>query len=523
MTHNNNENNMSLIKPIQTVMTKRERELERILLQRNLTTQRSIDAAKLESSITNESIGTILVKNGFLRQLDLVNALLCIDPESLIDEELILAHVPLNLLIENRIMIAAETVNAVYVACLCETARAKVLLSPLFPKQELIFIPASADRIRGYVEKLRIIHDSDASILEMLIREAILQQASDIHIIPRRNSFSVLMRFLGVRTLVYENELEEYLTLCAKIKDRSRMDLAERRIPQDGSFSIEYNGRIIDLRVATIPTLYGEVIVIRILDPERAQFNLQSLGISGVDQWLQASSRSDGLCLICGPTGSGKTTTLNATTRQLDRFEKSIYTIEDPVEYNIPFVAQVNINEAVGLTFPRAVRAFMRGDPDVIVVGEVRDYETARHAVKAAETGHLVYATLHTGSIHGSVQRLKDLNVDPHELKYILRSVMAQRLMRTLCPVCNGVEPDSHNCPQCRGRRYTSRTIVSECHYFPTMDDVNELLNSDTIRWQTMLEDAYSKYYAGMTDENELVRVFGAEANKIIEQRGRRA
>lgn len=513
---------MSLIKKVENTMTAREQELEKILLARDLTTKRSIDAARMESAITHESIGTILVKNGFLRQIDLVNALLCIDPESLIDEELVLAHVPLDVLINNRIMIAAETVNAVYVACLCETARARALLTPLFPKQTIIFIPASSERIRGYVEKLRIIHDSDASILEMLIREAILQQASDIHIIPRRNSFSVLMRFLGVRSLMYENDLEEYLTLAAKIKDRSRMDLAERRIPQDGSFSIEYNGRIIDLRVATIPTLFGEVIVIRILDPERAQFNLTSLGISGVDKWLEASSRSDGLCLICGPTGSGKTTTLNATTRQLDRFEKSIYTIEDPVEYNIPFVAQVNINDAVGLNFPKAVRAFMRGDPDVIVIGEVRDNETARHAIKAAETGHLVYATLHTGSIHGSVQRLKDLDIDTHELKYIMRSVMAQRLMRTLCPVCNGEDPYHLDCPQCRGRRYTSRTIVSECQYFPTIEDVNELLTSDEIKWETMLEDAYGKYYAGMTDELELVRVFGAEATKMMNERGRR-
>lgn len=512
---------MSLIKPMQETLTAREIELEGILISKQLASPQAIKAAKLESTITNESIGTILVNNGFLRQVDLVNALLCIDPDSLIDEELVLAHVPMDLLIKNRIMIAAETVNTVYVASLCETARAKSVLKPLFPKQDIVFIPASAERIRGYVEKLRIILDSDGSILEMVIREAIMQQASDIHIIPRRHSFSILMRLLGVRTLVYENTLDEYLTVCAKIKDRSRMDLAERRVPQDGSFSIEYNGRVIDLRIATIPTLFGEVIVIRILDPERAQYNLRSLGISGVDQWQQASSRSDGLCLICGPTGSGKTTTLNATTRELDRFEKAIYTVEDPVEYNIPFVAQVNINDAVGLTFPRAVRAFMRGDPDVIVVGEVRDNETARHAVKAAETGHLVFATLHTGSIHGSIQRLKDLGVDPHELKYILRSVMAQRLMRTLCPICNGHPVESKDCPQCRGRRYTNRTTVSECHYFPTMDDVTELLETNTVRWTTMIEDAYGKYQAGITDELELIRVFGAEGEKIINERGR--
>lgn len=513
---------MSLLKTREIEMTPRERQLEQVLISRNLAAAQTIAAAKMQSAVTNESIGTILVNDGFLRQSDLTEALLSINPESLVDEELILPHVPLDLLINNKIMLAAETVESIYVACLCSTPQARNLLRKYFPKQKIVFIPASVERVRGYVEKLRIIHDSDSSILEILLREAILKQASDIHIEPQRNSYSVLMRFLGVRTLVHVSDLDEYLVLAAKIKDRSKMDLAERRIPQGGGFSIEYNGRMIDLRVESVPGVFGEKIVIRILDQERVQFNLESLGISAIDHWKKGISRSDGLCLICGPTGSGKTTTLNATNRHLDRFSQAIYTVEDPVEYNTPYTTQVNINEAVGLNFPRTLRSFMRADPDVIIVGEVRDEDTARIAIKAAETGHLVFATLHTGSIHASIQRLRDLGIDPHELKYVLRAIMVQRLVRTVCPVCNGHPEDSKDCKHCGGRRYSGRSIVSECSYFPGMKDVNELLTSNDVRWKTMIEDAYDKYRSGMTDENEFLRVFGAEAEDMIAQHGRR-
>lgn len=511
---------MSLLKAREIEMTPKERLLEKVLLERNLTSAQKITAAKMQSAVTNESIGTILVNDGFLRQSDLTSALLSINPDSLVDEELILPHVPLELLINNKIMLAAETVECIYVACLCPTPQANNLLLKYFPNQKIVFIPASVDRVRSYIEKLRIIHDSDSSILELLLREAILNGASDIHIEPQRNTYSVLMRYLGVRTLVHVSDLDEYLVLAAKIKDRSKMDLAERRISQGGGFSIEYNGRMIDLRVESVPGVFGEKIVIRILDQERVQFNLDTLGISAIEEWKKGISRSDGLCLICGPTGSGKTTTLNATNRHLDRFGQAIYTVEDPVEYNTPYTTQVNINEAVGLNFPRALRSFMRADPDVIIVGEVRDEDTARIAIKAAETGHLVFATLHTGSIQASIQRLKDLGIDPHELKYILRAIMVQRLVRTLCPVCHGQDLRPRICAHCGGRRYAGRSIVSECSYFPGMKDVNELLTSNDVRWKTMLEDAYEKYRAGLTDETEFVRVFGAEAKDMINQRG---
>ena len=285
------------------------------------------------------------------------------------------------------------------------------------------------------------------------------------------------------------------------------MDLAERRIPQDGGVQVENNGRLSDMRVATLPTPDGqENIVIRLLDPDRIQPSLNLLGITRVDQWRMGVSRPEGICLICGPTGSGKTTTLNASVREMNRFEKAIYTVEDPVEYRIPYVGQININQPVGLDFARSIRAFMRADPDIIIVGEIRDVETARNAIKAAETGHLVLGTLHTSTIRGAIDRLRDIGVSADEMRYILRTVLVQRLVRTLCPSCKG-----EGCDDCFQSGYGGRTIVSECNYFPSVKEVDALIDGE-ITWPTMAEDAVLKIKEGMTDIKEVYRVFGEEA-----------
>lgn len=292
------------------------------------------------------------------------------------------------------------------------------------------------------------------------------------------------------------------------------MDLAERRIPQDGGFSTDYDGKMLDLRVATLPTANSEYIVIRLLDPDRVQPSLDGLGVTGVQDWRKGVSRPDGLCLICGPTGSGKTTTLNASIKEMDRFGRAIFSIEDPVEYRIPYVGQVSANPTLHLDFARAVRAFMRSDPDVIILGEVRDAETARNAVKAAETGHLVLATLHTGSIFGAVQRLRDLEVPAHELRYLLRTVLVQRLMRVYCHSCGG-----KGCAKCGNSGFGSRTVVSECAYFPGEADVTRLLNGEKW-WDSMLVDGVNQAVRGRTSPEEVVRVFGAEATALLEEKG---
>lgn len=498
-------------------MAAKDDKLKAYLVSRDLVNPTQLHAAEMECSITKQGLGQTMVLNGFLSQDDLIDALITITDESLFEEDLIVPHVPDEILHSTRTKIVTQTVKAVYVSTMSDQDQVRYLLSKYFQGIEIRFTPANAEDIEEYLDKLSGINDSEASILENLIRNAIMQGVSDIHIEPRSLSYSVLYRHLGVRRIIYEGDLEEYLQLNARIKDRSKMDLAERRVPQDGGFSIEYNGRIVDLRVATAPMNEGEKITIRILDPAKANNKITSLGISNLRAWQDGTSRSAGLCLICGPTGSGKTTTLNATIRSLNPFDKAIYTAEDPVEYSIPYVSQININELVGLDFSRSVRAFMRADPDIIIVGEVRDIDTARNMVKAAETGHLVIATLHTESIHGAIDRLRDIGVDKHELKYILRAIMAQKLMRVLCKTCFGENP---NCPHCFGTGYSGRTIISEANYFKDVKSVNKLLTSDDIDWETMLEDAYNKYSEGLTTYEEMFRVFGAEARYLIEEKG---
>ena len=262
---------------------------------------------------------------------------------------------------------------------------------------------------------------------------------------------------------------------------------------------------VVDARVATVPTVNGEIVVIRLLDPDRANVKLGELGISRVDEWKVATNYPFGLCLVCGATGSGKTTTLNATVREMDRFGRAIRTVEEPVEYRIPYVGQVNVNRIVGLDFAQALRAFMRADPDVIILGEVRDLETASLTLRAAETGHLVMATLHTGTIRGTFGRMRSLGVAPVDIQPLLRGILVQRLIRTLCIACRGA-----GCHICFGSGYAGRTIVSECVSFRSEVEVRRAQEGEQW-WPSMVEDALTKVESGTTTVDELKRVFHSE------------
>jgi len=484
------------------------------LKEKKLVSEDAINAAIFERSVTEESVGFILVRSGFLDQQDLVDTILEIDFSDLENEELILPHIPGELLVDTRTMIVAQTTKEIYFSTMSKNRIAKETLEDYFPGREVKFIDANPEKIERYLEKISTINDSEASSLERIVREAIVGDISDIHIIPKKESYTIFYRHLGVRQLVKEGDIEDYLTLSSRIKDRSRMDLAERRIPQDGSFNIEFNGRLVDLRIATIPTIDGEVIVIRILDPKNANKPLDDLGISDLSQWKKAISRANGLAIVCGPTGSGKTTTLNSTVKFLDRFGKAIYTVEDPVEYNIEYIAQVNINHMVGLDFSKALRAFMRADPDIILVGEIRDLETARIAINAAEKGNMVLGTLHASSIRGAMSRFRDLGVPSSELKHVLRSVLTQNLIRVTCKTCQG---EDSKCKICRGSGYSQRTIISECSYFQTLNDVVRLIETEDVFWKPIIDDAMDLYKRGETDASEIERLFGAEGQLKIE------
>ncbi len=480
------------------------------LVMKGLCTSQAVEAAALESQITAERIGTVLVRNGFLKQESLIDAILNLEPDRIRAEKVYNTPVPRQILAENKIVIVAETPEELFVSTLGTEAQVRTILQHYYPTKKLRFVPIGSRDLDEFQEALAQAQDENVSndnsaVLDSLLARAVKANASDIHIEPRAYTYTVFFRLLGVRQIVHEGSLEQYGVLAAQVKDRARMDQVENRVPQDGSFSIVTVGRVVDARVATVPTVTGEVIVIWLLDPDRANVRIEELGISRIEDWRSATNYPYGLALVCGATGSGKTTTLNSTVREMDRFGRSIRTVEEPVEYRIPFVAQVNVNRIIGLDFAMALRAFMRADPDVIVLGEVRDVETAQLTLRAAETGHMVMATLHTGSIRGAFGRLKALEVSPLDLYPLLRGVLVQRLIRTLCLVCRGA-----GCHMCYGTGYTGRTVVSECTTFRSEAEVRRAFEGEAW-WPSMVQDALEKVDSGATSIEELKRVFHSE------------
>lgn len=478
------------------------------LCEQSLISSDALHAALLEHKVTHERLGAVLVRRGALSQQALTAALEELDIPALPSGELLVTEIPQAVLLKTRSMVVARTDSAYWIGTTAPQSYVLRELQPWVGTRSVKFVPVNLAKLNRYLENLSL--RKEGGRLDDMLARAVSEKVSDIHILPKDGSYSVYFRYLGVRRLVAEGPLHEYATLVAKIKDRARLDIAERRIPQDGAFREVLAGKRVDFRVATVPTLDGEYVVMRVLDPDSATLSLDSLGITRLHEWQAGISRPDGLCLICGPTGSGKTTTLNATIRTMDRFGQSVFTVEDPVEYAIAYTGQVSVSPAVGLTFDAALKAFMRADPDVVVLGEIRDKETAKAAIKMAETGHLVLATLHTESIHGATQRLQDIGVPAYELTYLLRSVLVQRLMRTLCTHCGG-----QGCASCHQGGYAGRTIVSECAYFPSHVEVADLLAGKRA-WPMLSEDALGKVRSGVTDERELRRLFGAEAERLL-------
>lgn len=487
------------------------------LVEHGLVHPDAVNAAILEQQVNGDRLGMILVRNGFLSHKDLVTAILHVSSDRISKEKINRSRIPAEVLEKHSIILSAETEERIFVSTMGNEMIARGIVRQYYPEKEIVFTAFIPDNMAEFVERIeRTSNLGDTStadsVLDKLLYRALAEGASDVHIIPRLKSYTVMFRFLGVRRIVHEGDLEEYLIVVSRAKDRARMDMAEKRIPQDGGFNIDYNGKLVDMRVATVPAVDGEIVVMRVLDPDRVHPRLDGLGITRLDHWRRGFNQQNGLCLICGPTGSGKTTTLNASIRELDRFGKAVYSAEDPVEYKIPYTGQVSMNPTVGLDFAQSVRSFMRADPDVIVLGEVRDPETARNAVKAADTGHLVMATLHTGSILGALSRLRDLEVPSHELRYLLRAVLVQSLVRTICTHCQG-----EGCIACGGTGYSQRTIVSECTSFRDYQDVDKAIDGE-ISWPSMFEDAVGKYREGLTTLDELRRVFGSLVENIEEQ-----
>lgn len=286
--------------------------------------------------------------------------------------------------------------------------------------------------------------DSDDSetpvvkLVNLIISKAVKDRATDIHIEPEENRLRVRYRIDGVMREEAMPPKSMQSELISRVKIASNLDVSEKRLPQDGRFMTSVDGNSVDLRVSTLPTIHGEKIVIRLLDRRNLLYSFDQLGFSSkVEQrWKDLVNQPEGLVLITGPTSSGKTSTLYATLQEVNSVEKNIITVEDPVEYSLPLIIQIQINEKAGLTFPSTLRAILRQNPDIIMIGEVRDGETARMAVRSALTGHLVFSTIHTNDAPSAIGRLIDMGIEKYLVASALKGVLAQRLVRLNCPEC---------------------------------------------------------------------------------------
>ena len=391
--------------------------------------------------------------------------------------------------------------------------------------------------------------DNDAPIIRLIngvISEAVKVKASDIHIEPYEKSLSIRLRVDGVLREILSLPARVSPALISRIKVMARLDIAEKRVPQDGRISLALGGKTVDVRVSTLPARFGERVVMRILDKEEARLDLDALGMpaSALDRFKQVLKRPNGIILVTGPTGSGKTTTLYGALSLLNEPSRNILTVEDPVEYAIDGVGQTQINPKVGMTFAAGLRAILRQDPDIVMVGEIRDGETAQIAIQASLTGHLVLSTVHTNSAAGAITRLRDMGAEPFLLSSTIAGVMAQRLVRRLCPTCKaprqadpgerkllgvtGKEPvtihTATGCGRCGHTGYEGRIgiyellVVDEGLRRLIHDDVgeSELAKAAFAKAETLAQCGFAHVRKGLTSIEEVLRVVRQEEEDAV-------
>ncbi len=356
----------------------------------------------------------------------------------------------------------------------------------------------------------------DAPIIRMLnalLTQAARDGASDIHIEPYERHSSVRFRVDGTLREVVKPNRALHAALISRLKIMAELDISEKRMPQDGRISLRIGTRAVDVRVSTLPSAHGERAVLRLLDKSESKLNLEAVGMQGevLSQLQKLIAQPHGIILVTGPTGSGKTTTLYAALSRLDAAGSNIMTVEDPIEYELSGIGQTQVNAKIDLTFAKALRAILRQDPDVIMIGEIRDFETAQIAIQASLTGHLVLATLHTNDAASAVTRLTDMGIEPFLLSSSLLGVLAQRLVRKLCVKCHGA-----SCSECGHTGYQGRTGVFEL--LVTNDAIRAQIHQKTSEAEIrtaalqsgmslMRDDGERLVQSGVTSREELMRV----------------
>ena len=375
--------------------------------------------------------------------------------------------------------------------------------------------------------------------VNMILYQGVVDRAADIHIEPFEHDFKIRYRVDGALYEVKAPDVSMAPAIISRVKIMANLNIAERRIPQDGRIAITVAGHPVDLRVSCLPTTHGESVVMRILDQSATSLDLENVGLPEdvYEQITMDIEKPNGIIVVTGPTGSGKTTTLYSVLRRINTIDSKLLTAEEPVEYDMDGIVQVPINHEVGNTFAKVLRAFLRQDPDIIMVGEIRDLETAEIAIQAALTGHLVFSTLHTNDAAGAVMRFVDMNVAPYMVASTLEAVLGQRLLRTCCKGCKeGYDPDDETldrinlhrdeiggrqfffgkgCKTCNGTGYKGRKAIFE--YLRVTNPIRELINARSptliirekareLGMRTMREDGVRAILDGYTTVDEVLR-----------------
>ncbi len=510
--------------------SKRPKRLGDILIAAGLITEEQLEEALAKQKGSGKRLGTVLQDEGYITELEMIEALQMqlgiefidlnkiniptelaqvvpaniakqyqVVPVRMIRDELYLAMAdPLNFYALEEVrktthkkivpMIAmANSVDRAIQVLYGNEGAAKAIEEM---KREAALSGDDEEANRDMAFSANLIGEDSANqapairLVNSIIERAVAERASDIHLEPREEEFSVRMRIDGLLRDILTVPRELQSAVISRIKVMSNLDITERRVPQDGRFNVKVQGKDIDLRVSTLPTVYGEKIVARLLDKTAGNLDHSSIGLIGddIEKYDRLIRIKNGVILIVGPTGSGKSTTMYAMINDLNTREVNLITLEDPVEYNVDGVNQVQINEKTGMTFAAGLRSILRQDPDIIGVGEIRDGETAEIAMRSAITGHVVLSTIHTSDALGTIERLIDMGVEPYLVASALKGVFSQRLVRRICPDCResynpseeeqidlGLEYDparvfyrGRGCPKCFDTGYRGRTGVFE-------------------------------------------------------------
>lgn len=537
-----------------------------ILKEKGIISEEYIRFALLEQRATGERLGEVLVRIGIVTDLEIAKALSeqanlpFVDISVVSPDPNALESIPFNFA-KNNLVLPLRFENGSLKVCVADPFNTHLMnaIERIAGRNVSYFITGSQtlakaiekfyyfkehlidEELFNFVERLKNNPNMDFDVedlFEKLLIFGISKRATDLHLIPSQRSVQIFYRIDGILDPAIVFPQAVYRRLINIIKIRAQLDIAESRRPQDGRMSFTFLESGYDLRVATAPTSYGETVVIRYL-PTGAQ--VQSLDYLGFDPDEinlidEIMSKPYGMLLVTGPTGSGKSTTLFACLRRINLLEKNVLTAEDPIEYLLPLARQTQVNEEIGYSFAKAIRAFLRLDPDIILVGEVRDEETATMAVRASLTGHLFLSTLHTNDTISSIFRLKDMGIRPDLLASALKGIVAQRLVRKICPYCKEpYRPDERllkyyqlpsdvqyykgrGCYHCMNKGYLGRTVVCEILYVD--EDLAKFIAEDPPLakiyesaykkgMKTLRQDAIEKVLQGITTLEEVKRVVG--------------